>query len=311
MTQLMIGRRDSKMNFKEIEIGDKNLINGYLRKFNPKASEMNFTNLFIWRMFYNFRFTVVADLLCIVSMAANKEPYALMPVGEINEHNFREAVTCLKEYFNNQLGKPMVFRMVEEDALKFFKQLPGFEKKIIYDRNESDYLYLASDLINLKGKKFHGKRNHISRFKREHEYEYVKLTSELLDECDRIMNEWCSRRNCECRRDVYCERHANMELLNNFEKLDCKGALIKVDGRFEAYTVGEELNSNTAVIHMEKANSTINGLYAFINQQFCEREWSHMKYINREEDLGIEGLRKAKLSYNPVCLVNKYTVIIE
>ena len=98
--------------------------------------------------------------------------------------------------------------------------------------------------------------------------------------------------------------------MNNFEKLDCKGALIKVDGRYEAYTIGEALNSDTAVIHIEKANSQIQGLYAFINQQFCEREWEHMKYINREEDLGIEGLRKAKLSYNPVSFVNKYSVFI-
>lgn len=298
------------MEFKEIEINDKNLIKGYLQKYNPKASEMNFTNLFMWRMYYGFRFTEIDGLLCIVSMAVNKEPFALMPVGDINEDNFRAAVCALKEYFNNKLNKPLIFNVVEEDSLKFFEQLPNFEGKIVFDRNSSDYLYLASDLINLKGKKFDGKRNHINRFKREHEYEYVKLGSAQLEECARIMDEWCESRDCDCGRGVYCERYANMELLKNYDKLDCKGALIKVDGRFEAYTIGEELNNNTAVIHIEKANSRINGLYAFINQQFCEREWGHMEYINREEDLGLEGLRKAKLSYNPVSLVNKYTIIM-
>jgi len=298
------------MEFKEIEISDKNLISTYLHKYSPKASEMNFTSLFIWRMYFGFRFTEIEGLLCIVSMANEKEPYALMPVGDINEQNFSAAVNALKEYFNKKLDKPLVFRMVEEDGLKFFNQIPGFEGKIIYDRNSSDYLYLASDLISLKGKKFHAKRNHINRFIREHEYEYVELNSALLDECSRIMDEWCEKRVCDCGRGLYCERHANQELLKNFEKLDCKGALIKVDGRFEAYTVGEALNGDTAVIHIEKANSKIQGLYTFINQQFCEREWGHMKYINREEDLGMESLRKAKLSYNPVSLVNKYSIFM-
>jgi len=298
------------MEFKEININDKNLIAGYLRKYNPKASEMNFTNLFIWRLYYGFRFTEIDGLLCIVSMAGNKAPYALMPVGDINEDNFSAAVYALKEYFNKKLDKPLVFRMVEEDSLKFFTQIPDFEGEIVYDRDSSDYLYLASDLISLKGKKLHAKRNHINRFKREHEYEYVKLDSTLLDECARIMDGWCERRICDCGRGVYCEKIANKELLNNFEKLDCRGALIKVDGRFEAYTVGEELNGNTAVIHIEKANSEIQGLYTFINQQFCEREWGHMEYINREEDLGVDNLRKAKLSYNPLSLVNKYSIFM-
>ena len=187
------------MEFKAIEINDKKVFNRYLQKYKPKASEMNFTNLFIWRMFYGFRFTQIDGLLCIVSMAANKEPYALMPIGDINEHNFRSAVSALKGYFD-KLGKPLVFRMVEEDGLDFFKQIPDSKMEIVFDRDSSDYLYLASDLISLKGKKFNGKRNHINRFKREYEYEYVKLNSELLDECARIMDEWCQSRNCDCGR---------------------------------------------------------------------------------------------------------------
>lgn len=295
------------MEFSEIEISDRDLINKYLNAYNPYVSEMSFTNLFMWRMYYGFRYIELDGLLCIISMPRKDDPYALMPIGNINEHNFAGAVNALKRYFN-EINKPLKFSKVAEDELKYFRMIPGFEGEIVFDRDNSDYIYLAEDIINLKGKKFDSKRNHINRFKREYEYEYVELTSDLVDECVRIVDEWCAERDCNCGMGDYCERHANMEVLRNFQELGCKGALIKVDGRFEAFTVGERLNSNTAVIHIEKANSKIRGLYSIINQQFCEREWGHMKYINREQDLGVEGLRKAKLSYNPVSMINKYTI---
>ena len=120
------------------------------------------------------------------------------------------------------------------------------------------------------------------------------------------MEEWCKSRDCDCKDGEYCERFANMELLENIEYLGCKGALLKVDGRFEAFTVGEMMNNETAVIHIEKAGTAIDGLYTVINQQFCARQWSNAIYVNREQDLGLEGLRKAKLSYNPVRILDKY-----
>jgi hypothetical protein len=122
------------------------------------------------------------------------------------------------------------------------------------------------------------------------------------------MQEWCEEKDCDCQEGEYCEREANLELLKNFKTLGCKGALIKVDGAFEAFTVGEMLNKDTAVIHIEKAKDSIDGLYTLINQQFAQREWSQTTYINREQDLGLEGMRRSKLSYHPVRLIEKYTV---
>ena len=122
------------------------------------------------------------------------------------------------------------------------------------------------------------------------------------------MDQWCQDKNCSCQYGDYCERHANLELLHNYEALGCKGAMIKMDGFFEAFTAGEMLNEDTAVIHIEKAKTTVDGLYTIINQQFAEREWSGSTFINREQDLGEEGLRKAKLSYHPSKLIEKYTI---
>jgi hypothetical protein len=222
---------------------------------------------------------------------------------------FARACAKTRDYFGAN-GWELRFRCVPKDIVPMVMQL--FEScECEEDRDFFDYLYLADDLINLRGKKFDGKRNHINKFKKLYEYEYEKLTAAHIDDCLRIMYDRCVDNDCDCLRglEYACDRKPSAELLENFESLDCKGALIKVGGHYEAFTVGEALNRDTAVIYIEKANATVAGIYAFINQQFCEREWAGMTYINREEDEGIPGLRKAKLSYHPIRLIEKYTVV--
>jgi len=298
------------MEFAEITIDSKTVFDNYIRQHNVQISELTFTNFFAWRYYYKFRYAVIADLLCVVSFPYMGEPFAMMPIGNINEEKFAEAFSKIKRYFTKNGLRPL-FKKITRDELAFFKGRTASEESVVFDRDNSDYLYNTADLANLRGKKYDGKRNHINKFKRLHTYEYVALDCSLLDECVRIMEQWCRAKNCSCRSGDYCERIANMEILRNFEILGCKGALIKTDGSFEAFTVGEMLNKDTAVIHIEKANSAIDGLYTFINQQFVLREWSETAYINREQDLGEEGLRKAKLSYHPVRLIEKFTVYID
>lgn len=297
------------MDFSEISINDKALFDSYLQPHNPQVSELTFTNLFMWRNYYKFRYAQAGNCLCIIAVPAKDTPYAFLPIGKRNIEELSEAVAQLKEYFHAK-GWQLQFRKVTEEQLALFDGMIDPGTPAVMDRDNSDYLYSAQDLIHLKGKKFDGKRNHINKFKKNHAFEYVSLSPEQIGECVRIMEEWCKDKNCDCQEGDYCERYANMELLNHFRELGCRGALIRVDGRFEAFTVGEMLNADTVVVHIEKANSKIEGLYPLINQQFCENEWQQAMYINREQDLGMEGLRKAKLSYNPVRLVDKYTVVI-
>ncbi len=295
------------MEFSDITLNSKALFDSYIRMQNPQISELTFTNFFAWRYYYKFRYKVIAGLLCVIAAPAKAEPFAMMPIGSVSEESFDTAYRELKSYFA-QRGWKLCFKKLTRDDLKYLGRYVSSEDRIVFDRDNSDYLYNTEDLINLRGKKYDGKRNHINKFKRLHEFEYIPLECSLLDECSRIMEEWCRQKDCSCQEGDYCERSANLELLRNFRTLGCKGALIKVDGAFEAFTVGEMLNDNTAVIHIEKAKNAIDGLFTLINQQFVQHEWSGTKYINREQDLGLEGMRKAKLSYHPVCLVEKFTV---
>lgn len=295
------------MDFAEITLGSKREFDHYIKQNQVQISEMTFTNFFAWRYFYRFRYAVIAGLLCVISVPCRGEHYAMMPIGDVNEENFTEAFSKIKQYFIERGWRP-IFKRIPGQELEYFRNKVASEESIVFDRDNSDYIYNTSDLIELRGKKYDGKRNHINRFNRLHTYEYVPLECSLIGECNRIMEEWCEEKDCDCQNGEYCERKANQQILKNFKTLGCKGGLIKVDGTFEAFTVGEMLSEDTAVIHIEKAKSSINGLYTLINQQFAQREWSDTKYINREQDLGREGMRRSKLSYHPIKMVKKYTV---
>ena len=178
------------------------------------------------------------------------------------------------------------------------------------DRDQSDYVYLVEDLATLKGRKYHRKRNHIKQFKEKYSYQYVPLTSEWISECLQLQDTWCDLRNCDAIPSLASEALAVKEALTHFETLGMKGGAILIDGKVEAFTLGEPLNPETVVIHIEKTNPAYERLYPTINQAFLEKEWSGYTYVNREQDLGEEGLRKAKESYFPHHMVNKYSITL-
>ena len=298
--------------FKTVEITEKDLFNRHFAMVNPQISDLTFSNLFMWRNMINFRVAWFGDFACILAIPHTYPPYVYAPVGDIegDKAGFSRAVGEVCDFFRANGWQPR-FRCVPIEAVPTLTRLfASYECE--EDRDFYDYLYSANDLIELRGKKYDGKRNHIKKFKNLFEHEYVNMTTSHIDDCLRIMYDRCVENDCDCLRgmDYACDRQPSAELLEHFGELDCRGALIRVGRRFEAFTVGEQLNKDTAVIYIEKANTAFNGIYTFINQQFCEREWAGMQYINREEDEGVPGLRRAKLSYHPVKLIEKYTITV-
>jgi hypothetical protein len=178
-------------------------------------------------------------------------------------------------------------------------------------REHFDYVYRSRDLIRLKGARYHAKRNHISRFLRDTKFEFAALGESNLDLCADFMRRWCEFRRCDEDMNLLGEWEAVKDALANYSGLDVRGVVILIEGRVEAFTFGELLNVSTAVVHIEKANPEIPGLYAAINQKYSESHWAAVEFINREQDLGEEGLRRAKLSYHPDHLVEKFTISLE
>jgi len=288
--------------FKDLSLEDKPLLDGAFTQFSPLISEFTFTNLFIWRHAYQLKISRFQDLICLLS-EKGENSFFFPPIGE------GDMVKCywiLFQYLGEKGIPEKIARVPEEVVARMDWKAEGFVAEL--DRDQSDYIYLTQDLIQLQGRKYHRKRNHIKQFKEKYSYQYIPLTSDWISECLQLETAWCDLRNCDASPGLANESIAIKEAFNHFEELGVKGGAVLINGKVEAFTLGEPLNRETVVIHIEKANPAFEGLYSLINQAFLEHQWSEHTYVNREQDLGEEGLKKAKESYFPHHMVNKYIV---
>ena len=159
--------------------------------------------------------------------------------------------------------------------------------------------------------KFQAKRNHINKFKKTYNYEYTPITADRIRECLDLEAEWCKVNNCDQHEGTGNERRALIYALHNFDALGLTGGILHVEGKIAAFTFGMPINQDTFGVHVEKADTRIDGAYAIINYEFANHIPEQYIYINREEDLGIEGLRKAKLSYQPAIILEKYVACLK
>ena len=176
-------------------------------------------------------------------------------------------------------------------------------------RGHWDYLYAATELVALQGNRFHKKKNLLNQFMKKYDYQYLAFDEALVETALGMQENWCTWRDCEAEEALNAENRAITRVLNNwgsFEKLI--GGAILVDGEMAAYTLGERLAGDTLLIHFEKGSPGYKGIYQAINQMFVEQEQATCQWVNREQDLDNEGLRKAKMSYNPVDFIKKYTL---
>lgn len=272
--------------FKPLEISDQAEVEAYFEKFPSETSDYTFPNLFIWRNYDHPKLSLLNNNLIILLSPAESTPYFLFPIGKTKIEETLDA--CLP------------LRMVPEKLVKKY-----FEYQAKLDRNNSDYVYRTSDLINLKGRKYDGKRNWIKRFLSQYLAEYVNLTPELLPDCFELLEKWGKTRQGFL---LKYELQAIVEALNNIETLNLIARVILISRKVEAFMVGGKLNPETAIVYIQVANREILGLPQFFHQKFTAEELASFKYVNWEQDLGTAGLRKAKLSYQPCRLIHKYNV---
>ena len=292
------------LTFKEIDLEDKEIIDSFLKQQNYRASDLCFTNLYTWSKKFGTRFATTDEWLFIRFFDNNNRNSYLRPIGS---GNLKEAIEMIVED-HKQFDTVFQIRGVTPEMIDEIEEvMPGvFDYNL--NRSVSDYIYTSESLIHLKGKKLQSKRNHINRFKRENEWSYISLTGKTAEviECKRMVDEWMNENGEEKDPSIEYEQWATKQMLEHFNYLGLRGGLICVNGKIEAFTIGEQLTEDTFVVHVEKAFTDIHGAYTIINQQFVEHDASEYKYINREEDMGIENLRKAKLSYHPEILLEKH-----
>lgn len=295
------------ITFKDVTIRDKDTITQYTMNSCRRNCDLSFSNLCSWRFLYNTQFAIVDGFLIFKFWAAGELAY-MMPVGE---GDLKKVLEALIEDARRE-GGPFCMLGVCSCMCEDLEAIMPGQFTFTADRDYADYIYLRSDLATLKGKKFQSKRNHINKFRNTYpDYEYLPITPERVSECLQFEAEWCKANDCDQQEGTGNERRALIYALEHFEELGLTGGLLRVDGKIVAFTFGMPINKETFGVSVEKADTNIDGAYAMINYEFANHIPEQYIYMNREEDLGIEGLRKAKLSYQPVTILEKYMACLK
>ncbi len=290
--------------FKEITIEDKELIDSYI--INKKEnSEMSFVNLYIWKDYYQSRYCICDGMMVFIHTVPDGKRVCSYPCGR---GDVLSCLTKLKEYFA-QTGEALVItnatRKEADDFKRFFPCATVTE-----NRDFEDYVYSTDSLISLSGKKLHAKRNHLNRFKNTYKgYVYRPITEDDFSRCIGFAKFISGNLDYSGEISDSGEIRSIELIFEKFHQLGLKGGLIEIEGNLAAFTVCEEHIPGGAIIHVEKADTAYDGIYVAINNEFASNELSHTEFINREEDMGLEGLRKAKLSYRPCRMVEKFICI--
>ena len=301
----VLDRKKLLTGFKNFELKDKKLIESYTKPWNIGCSDLSFANLFIWGADGKMQYVIDDDVLYIKLNFRSFPEFFWPPIPKKgSKHDYRELVCRAFEYLENKNIVPVIRNIWEPFKEIIEKSCP--ELDIEPAEIAWDYVYSREKLATLKGKKLHGKRNHINKFMQENpDWEYKKLVPSMYEDCIAVYDGW--KESKDLSEDEFAnERRSVVLALTNMEELGLTGGAILLDGKIKAFTVGERLNDDMQLIHIEKADSEINGLFPMINQQYVLHECADVQYINREEDMGVEGMRKAKRSYYPDFMVKKY-----
>lgn len=289
--------------WKQIELSDKDKIQEYYRQENTGSCEATFANNYLWAVHYGVKYAIVEGMLVFLSSQEN--PSVTFPLGK---GDLKATLELLFAYFTEH-GWQFGMHMISPAQFERLEQLYPGRFKVSYNRDWADYVYESEKLITLAGKKLHGKRNHINKFKEMHPtWSYEPITDDNVDECIEMAQEWRILNGCEEDEEKQAEFCVTLNALKMRRELELVGGLLRAEGKVIAFTLGEPGGNDTFIVHIEKAYADIQGAYPMINQQFVLHEAASYRYINREEDTGAEGLRKAKLSYYPVMLLEKGVV---
>ena len=267
------------------------------------SCEMNFMNIYIWKRVYENKYYMDDKTLIFRSRTDDGEGYVFsLPYGD-----FGYGMSLIFDYCKENGLSPNLWTSQGKRLSRFLIQYSDYE--IIPERDNFDYIYLREDLATLTGKKYHSKRNHISSFTKKYNWSYEPLCDANEKDFLAFSDKWYEDKGIAEDEGLRAEKKALREILASDEGIEYKGALIRVEDRVVAITLGSPINSQTFDVHYEKADKDFATAYTLINREFAANALGDYKYINREDDLGLEGLRKAKLSYKPQILLEKYSLI--
>jgi hypothetical protein len=296
------------MSFSPLTIHDRPAFAEAAERWPLSGSDASFTNMIIWRNYYRYlRARSVTGALCVLARPIDGPPFCLPPLGEQDAADW----DMMASYMDARLGaEPLFSRVPEPDAEFISSARPGWE--VEPDRDNDDYVYDADKLRTLSGRSMHQKKNHYNHFVQNCRAEFLPITRNLFPDLKLVEDKWLTlkaeREGEGAATHLAMEREAIHTILEKFETLGQKGLAITIDGRIEAFTVGEMLSTDTLLVHVEKGNPDIRGIYVALCSHFARQVFPEARFVNREQDLGLPGLRRSKESLKPHHFVRKFTV---
>ncbi|MDR0768980.1 MAG: phosphatidylglycerol lysyltransferase domain-containing protein [Dysgonamonadaceae bacterium] len=289
------------LDFKPVTIEDKDRIQYFFDKTDFRNCDFSFANIFCWQNSFRTLYAVQDGFLFFFFKAYEQWAY-LFPVGD---GDLKQAINRLTQDAGKR-GIPLQIFSVTQRMYDLIEACMPGEFTYKTNPNWSEYIYLSEDLISLAGKKYQSKRNHINKFMRNYTWEYEPITQAIIPDCLDLYRRWCAENGgCNSEQSLAEELIATHRAFKYFERLGLAGGALRIEGKILAYSYGQPLTKDTFGVYAEKSLYEIDGGFAMMNRQFAERNCAGYLYINREEDLGLESLRKAKLSYHPSILLEK------
>lgn len=291
--------------FRKVLLEDKKWVDPLYKINQFRSCEFSFANVFLWSEQSNVTIANIDGFF--VAKSGDSHTFSF-PIGEGNP---KPVIEKLMKYAEEK-GDVFKLRGLCESAPQMLEEMFPGKFEFSTNRDYSDYIYSAESLATLVGKKLSAKRNHINNFLRDYpNWRFEPITADNLQECYELTLKWCELNHCSEDTAKQKEFKAVRLALENLEALALDGGIIRVDGEVIAFSIGEPLTDDTYVVHIEKTFSDIQGAYPIINREFVRHYAKDFTYVNREEDLGIPGLRKAKLSYRPVIILDKYDAVLK
>ena len=294
-------------NFHRMTPDDFERYQKYYQASGTLLTDLTFSCRMAWDPVFRTEITYCEDCCLMISDGGNfTDPHLLMPLGSPDSFCMNRLLQKAEEEFDKR-GWKLKVMCIEESKLSLFENLTDYEADLTYTDSASDYVYDADALRSLAGNVLHKKRNHVNRFLRMYpNYQYRRLCSSDMDRCLELVRIWCASKAIDP--DDYTESDYRMieQLFLHYDRLALRGGLIEINSSVKAFSIGSLGNGNTAFIHFEKGDAEIDGIYAAINRLTLENEFPEASFVNREEDMGIAGLRQSKQSYDPILLRRKY-----
>lgn len=310
-------------DFNNLTETDIEILNSYFDGYDYESSTYTFLANYIWRNTHDLSWQIIEGYLCIAGLGTleteEKEYFMSFPLTNTGDYDIKRVKASIEKAKGifREKGKQFELSLIPASLVPILKQVFGDSVEVEHTRDDDDYIYLKDELINLSGRKLHQKKNHLNYFLRNYEFTYEEATPEMVPEIMEYIrgkNEYKLGETPEEWKEILELETVAIEELLKFVGKGLLTGIIRINDKISAVTFGEFAKTNskeTVIVHVEKADDRIRGLYQAINNEFCKRLPRETVYVNREEDMGLENLRKTKLSYKPVKLAEKYTAVLK